>query len=158
MTADEGDLFPWAKPPGLFKTRETFGAEVRCKPLLPFPLSSHKSQSTAIATSVQTMPEDSQLISVKQSKEFWPNLKRYADDKSGGVGADHCTTWSFCPSIPLADRLDQVSAISGLAGWYTAQANRSPEILVNCELAVQDEVQAQIIAPLDFLIKVRRHC
>ena len=155
----EGSQLPFEPPPCFAHERQTYGTSLRAKKLLPLPFSTKNTQRSSVASTIQDLPLDSRLQTVRRSRNLWNKLKLYADDVRNGI-TGHNGTWEWTtsdrPNLHLPDRHQQAKAIYGLSDWYNMHSRRPREILVNSEPAVQDEVNAQFIVPLEFLIQVNR--
>lgn len=152
------DRFPFSVPPG-FNSVCALPQSICCIPLLPAPLSTVAEHTTETASSVKALGECERLKWVKRSRALTRKLEAYADPRSGGVrdeaNISWWTTWTL-PGIALPDGEQQARAVYGMAGWFVSHAAKTgSDIIVNCELAVQDEVNAQLLSPLNYLIRVR---
>lgn len=148
----QGTVFPFPQPPSL--TNMPLPGHVACKAMCRAPGSTSPDSKTKIATAVNDMVSNGPraLLLVKRSQPLWNKLRRY------GSAHDVPHTWQSnvnAAGIPMnqADRQTQAAAIYGLWAWFQGMQRRQNET-VTSEPAVQDQVHAQIMEPLDLLLRV----
>lgn len=144
---------------------------LRNKPMHRAPLHTQPDKITKISKSVKDLDEsDSELAQIQLSRELWSNLINYADRGISlenredlevatlfrdGTNPEHqrFSTWTARGTRSLPSAKQQVDAIYGISAWFNMVADR-PDAVVNCELAVQDEIHIQIVEPLNIIARV----
>lgn len=122
--------------------------EVILKPLRRFPLSTEGSFTTKTPAYIKDMPERFRLKTIVRSSMLWNKCKKYADADPNGRN-----TWNEDGTDGLPDPRQQCDGIHRIYTWFTWFAQRG-EGMVNCELAVQDEVHNQLVVPMNALLQV----
>ncbi|KAJ3535024.1 hypothetical protein NM688_g7035 [Phlebia brevispora] len=146
---DDRDLFPFHAPTGFASGNRNLPKQTQCISLLPAPLSTDRQQTTDIATVIKGLPHHRRLQTIKRCRTLWARLQAYADHEHLGHN-----TWNL-PGAVFPDSVQQYEAVTSLSAWFVSHASRKSYAMVNCEAAVQDEVRAQLVAPLNDLIKTR---
>lgn len=151
VTAQDGPQPPFAPPPCLFDDQHTFGQPVRCIPLVAHPVSTKYHQTGALPTGLKEIPDSAKLRFIRHSSRLWTNLVNYTGDIPGTPN-----TWDLVRSglVPQPNAQDQARAIYNLANWFAYHCGRQSAIVVNCEMAVQDEIALQIVSALNVIIRV----
>ena len=151
------DEYPLPDPP----RRPGLGyPKLQCKPLHKAPISTKSSQTTTnkSKSTYGALGNNPAKVLKRISKcgVFFENLKAYASsgidlgpNADGRLFRDNSnrqfySTWSACGTAPIPSAEQQLDAIYGISAWFYIQASQKDPV-VNCEIAVQDEVQRQIL-------------
>lgn len=144
---------------------------LRNKPMHRAPLHTQTDKTKKISESVENLTQSgSELAEIQLSRNLWSNLVKYADKGLGLEGREDLeiatlfrddispenqqfSTWTARGTRPLPPATQQVDAIYGISAWFNMVADR-PEAIVNCELAVQDEIHTQMMEPLNIIARV----
>lgn len=136
--------------------------QLRFNNLIEMPVSTRADSHTSIADSVQNLVDDNQLHFVKVSNELWTALVNFAvgPTPSAHPGQAPPADPGFFNTfradhfpVPMPTLEQQKRSISSLWGWFITQLT-SRNVLVNCELAVQDEIYRQLLFPVNQLLVV----
>ncbi|KAJ3887760.1 hypothetical protein GG344DRAFT_80406 [Lentinula edodes] len=136
-------------------------ADVRCIPLIKaVGLHTSRTGRTNIATVIEEMapndPHFPRLHTIRRSDHLWRNLRNYGYMDSGHGWRTTGGRNPPLPSVlPLPHAQQVVNAIHGLWTWHEGRCTRPDMIAVENETAVQDEVQEQLIKPLQLLLQTR---
>ncbi|KAJ3863820.1 hypothetical protein EV359DRAFT_82008 [Lentinula novae-zelandiae] len=169
LTVHDGHLLGQPLPNHRFPLPEIVGGNsnmtrlnhVGCIPLtLARGINAGSRNRTQVATVVQEMTighnQFPRLRIVRRSNDLWFNLRNYAYMDSGHGWR---TTGGGNPAIhsvlPLPDSPQQVNAIQSLWAWHQARCASPNTCPVENEQAVQDEVQKQLLMPLQLLLQTR---
>lgn len=147
---------PDSSPISFFSANATLSQS--CKPLHATPLRTvDRSQVafTKMPEAIQNLGEHEQLHTIKRSRSFWENLKKYTEIDSNKNTWSRGRAFEGLESVlAIPSVTQQAAAISGLLGWLICHSNRrSP--LVNSEMGVHDEVHAQLLIVIDLLLQAR---
>lgn len=143
-----------------------YPAGLQNKRLHRAPISTRPSSTTKTAHKVKILKTEVQLQDMRRSSTLWDNLKAYGNSGLDmGQNADqslfredldekrYFSTWTARGGRAGPPASQQVNAVSALSAWLGTQMNR-PEPVVNCEEAVQDEIQQQLMQPLGYILQV----
>jgi hypothetical protein len=153
-----------------------------CVPLYAAPLRVRGQHTTTVASAVNTLPPSERLITLRRSRQLWQTLMAYCDNLPGIRGQavagvplasnyqpdqneiqftnDVLSTWSAVLNQagngqpPLPDALEQRIAIDGLRAWAEFHLLQPQARTINSESAMQDQVQAQLLDPVNMLLRV----
>ncbi|KAH8091764.1 hypothetical protein BXZ70DRAFT_466931 [Cristinia sonorae] len=129
---------------------------LHCRPMHCAPLRTVDGSHTKPPLSVENLASHHQLRYIKQSLRLWNNVKSYTETDT------QINTWNLAETLQVRERSvvelpsasQQADAIESLRGWSILQAKHAPPI-VESEMSIQLEVHAQLLQPIDILLRTR---